>query len=114
MLLEACAGLLDNEDPEMCVIRESEEETGYKLKKVHKIFEAYMSPGGLTELLHFFIAEYRDSMRVSKGGGLKEEQEHIEVLKINYHDAMSMVKNGEIKDAKTILLLQYLSLNNLL
>lgn len=80
MLIEACAGLLDNENAEDCIKRETEEETGYKISKVRKIFEAYMSPGSVTEILHFFIAEYRNDMKVSEGGGAEDEEENIEVL----------------------------------
>lgn len=110
MLIEACAGLLDNENAEDCIKRETEEETGYKISKVRKIFEAYMSPGSVTEILHFFIAEYRNDMKVSEGGGAEDEEENIEVLEIPIDQAMAMVESGEIKDGKTILLLQYVKL----
>src|SRR5690606_32564141 len=114
MLIEACAGLLDNENPEDCIRRETEEETGYKISKVRKIFEAYMSPGSVTEILHFFIAEYRNDMKVSEGGGAEDEEENIEVLEIPIDDAMAMIDSGEIKDGKTILLLQYVRLHGVL
>ncbi|WP_426474489.1 GDP-mannose pyrophosphatase NudK [Chryseobacterium balustinum] len=114
MLIEACAGLLDNDNPEDCVKRETEEETGYKISKVEKIFEAYMSPGSVTEILHFFIAEYSDDMKINDGGGLEEEGESIEVLQPQFDETLSMIDNGEIKDAKTIMLLQYLRLKNIL
>ena len=114
MLIEACAGLLDNDNPEDCIKRETEEETGYKVKDVRKIFEAYMSPGSVTEILYFFVGEYSKSMKVNDGGGVEHEEENIEVLELNINDAMKMVNNGEIKDAKTIMLLQYAKLNNLL
>lgn len=114
MLIEACAGLLDNDNPEDCVKRETEEETGYKISKVEKIFEAYMSPGSVTEILHFFIAEYSDDMKINDGGGLEEEGESIEVLQLPFDETLSMIDNGEIKDAKTIMLLQYLRLKNIL
>ena len=110
MLIEAYAGLLDNENAEDCIRRETEEETGYKISKVRKIFEAYMSPGSVTEILHFFIAEYRNEMKVSEGGGAEDEEENIEVLEIPIDQAMAMVESGEIKDGKTILLLQYVKL----
>lgn len=110
MLIEACAGLLDYENAEDCIKRETEEETGYKISKVRKIFEAYMSPGSVTEILHFFIAEYRNDMKVSEGGGAEDEEENIEVLEIPIDQAMAMVESGEIKDGKTILLLQYVKL----
>jgi nudix-type nucleoside diphosphatase (YffH/AdpP family) len=114
LLIEACAGLLDRDDPENCIKRETEEETGYRIKDVRKIFEAYMSPGSVTEILYFFVAEYSSSMKVHEGGGMEHEQENIEVLEIKFHDAMQMISTGEIKDAKTIMLLQYAKLNKLL
>jgi nudix-type nucleoside diphosphatase (YffH/AdpP family) len=113
MLIEACAGLLDEENPEECIRRETEEETGYKISDVRKIFELYMSPGSVTEILHFFVAEYSKDMKVNAGGGAEEEQEHIEVLEIPFKKALTMVRTGEIKDAKTVILLQYLELNGL-
>lgn len=114
MLIEACAGLLDNDNPEDCIKRETEEETGYKISKVEKIFEAYMSPGSVTEILHFFIAEYSDDMKINDGGGLEEEGENIEVLQLQFDETLSMINKGEIKDAKTIMLLQHLRLKNIL
>lgn len=113
MLIEACAGLLDQDNAEECVRKEAEEETGFRLENVRKIFEAYMSPGSVTEILNFFVAEYNDSMRVSKGGGVAEEQENIEVLELSLSEAIQMIKTGEIKDGKTIMLLQYAELNSL-
>jgi len=114
MLIEACAGLLDRDNPEDCIRRETEEETGYKISDVHKIFEAYMSPGSVTEMLYFFVAEYSASMKVHEGGGIEHEQENIEVLEISFHQAIEMMENGEITDAKTIILLQYAQLHTLL
>jgi GDP-mannose pyrophosphatase NudK len=114
MLIEACAGLLDQDNPEDCIKRETEEETGYKITQVRKIFEAYMSPGSVTEILYFFIAEYAKEMKVSDGGGLDHEEENIEVLELDIDKAMQMVSNGEIKDGKTIMLLQYIKLNQIL
>jgi GDP-mannose pyrophosphatase NudK len=113
MLIEACAGLLDNDHPEECIKRETEEETGYKISKVEKVFEAYMSPGSVTEILHFFIAEYSSEMKITNGGGLEEEGEDIEVLEIDIEKALGMIDSGEIKDAKTIMLLQHVRLKNL-
>jgi GDP-mannose pyrophosphatase NudK len=113
MLIEACAGLLDKDNAEDCIKRETEEETGYQVKDVRKIFEAYMSPGSVTEILYFFVAEYSSSMKVHEGGGIEHEQENIEVLEINFDDAMQRINTGEIKDAKTIMLLQYAKLNHL-
>jgi nudix-type nucleoside diphosphatase (YffH/AdpP family) len=114
MLIEVCAGLLDEDNAEECVRRESEEESGYKVFEVRKIFEAYMSPGSVTEIIHFFVAEYHKEMRVNEGGGLEHEQEDIEVIELKLDDAMNMISNGEIKDGKTIMLLQYARLNNLI
>lgn len=114
MLIEACAGLLDRDNPEDCIRRETEEETGYKISSVQKIFEAYMSPGSVTEILHFFVAEYSHHMKVNEGGGLAHEQENIEVLELNFNDAMAMIETGNIKDGKTIMLLQYLHIHQLL
>jgi len=114
MLIEACAGLLDKDNPEDCIKRETEEETGYKVTHVRKIFEAYMSPGSVTEILYFFIAEYSEDMKVHDGGGVEHEEENIEVLEISVQKAMDMIESGEIKDAKTIMLLQYVRLKNIL
>lgn len=114
MLIEACAGLLDDDDFEDCIRRETEEETGYKISKAEKIFEAYMSPGSVTEILHFFIAEYSTEMKITEGGGLDEEGENIEVLELSIDKALEMIDSGEIKDAKTIMLLQYLRIKNIL
>lgn len=114
MLIEACAGLLDKDNAEDCIRRETEEETGYKVSSVQKIFEAYMSPGSVTEILHFFIAEYSKSMKVNEGGGVEHEEENIEVLEMEINKAMQMIETGEIKDGKTIMLLQYVKLHNLI
>src|SRR5690606_35790545 len=108
MLIEACAGLLDNDNPEDCIKRETEEETGYKISRVEKVFEAYMSPGSVTEIIYFFIAEYSHEMKINDGGGLEEEGENIEVLELSFEESLKMIETGEIKDAKTIMLLQHL------
>lgn len=113
MLIEACAGLLDKDNAEDCIRRETEEETGYKIRSVKKIFEAYMSPGSVTEILYFFTAEYSTDMKVSDGGGCAAEQESIEVLELPFQKAVKMIENGEIKDAKTMMLLQYAQINRL-
>jgi GDP-mannose pyrophosphatase NudK len=113
MLIEACAGLLDEHDPEECIRRETEEETGYKVRDVKKVFEAYMSPGSVTEIVYHFVAEYSKDMKITEGGGLEHEQEDIEVLEIPFEKAYSMIETGEIRDGKTILLLQYAKINNL-
>ncbi|WP_172278599.1 GDP-mannose pyrophosphatase NudK [Chryseobacterium sp. LAM-KRS1] len=114
MLIEACAGLLDDDNPEDCIRRETEEETGYQISRVEKVFESYMSPGSVTEILHFFIAEYSKEMKIADGGGLEEEGEDIEVLELSFGEVLQMIDNGEIKDAKTIMLLQYLRVKNIL
>lgn len=114
MMIEACAGLLDEDHPEQCIIRETEEETGYRVTKVKKIMEAYMSPGAVTEILYLFVGEYDQSMKVSEGGGLDHEQENIEVLEMSFDEAYAMIETGELKDAKTIMLLQYAKINELL
>ncbi|MHA8064310.1 GDP-mannose pyrophosphatase NudK [Aquirufa aurantiipilula] len=114
MMIEACAGLLDQDNPEDCIRRETEEETGYKITEIQKVFEAYMSPGSVTEILYFFIAAYSKSMKVSNGGGVEHEQENIEVVEIPIQQALAMIQSGEIKDAKTIMLLQYIKLHGIL
>ena len=110
MMIEVCAGLLDKNDPETCIKNEVEEETGYKINNPIKIFEIYSTPGAVTEKIHYFIAEYRDAMKISDGGGLIEETEEIEVLELDFKKAYNMVYTGEINDAKTIILLQYAKL----
>ncbi|TZF98858.1 GDP-mannose pyrophosphatase NudK (plasmid) [Chryseobacterium panacisoli] len=114
MLIEACAGLLDNDNPEDCIKRETEEETGYKISKIEKVFEAYMSPGSVTEILYFFIAEYSNEMKITDGGGLEEEGENIEVLELSFEETLKMIDTGEIKDAKTIMLLQHLRIKGIM
>lgn len=113
MLIETCAGLLDQDNPEDCIRRETEEETGYQITDVKKVFEAYMSPGSVTEILYFFVAAYNKDMKVSDGGGVADEQENIEVLELPFSAALEMIESGEIKDGKTIMLLQYAALNQL-
>ncbi|MDX6181922.1 NUDIX domain-containing protein [Flavobacterium sp. Fl-77] len=113
MMIEVCAGLLDHDNPEQAVIRETEEETGYLLQKVEKVFETYMSPGSVTEILYLFVGEYDQSMKVSEGGGLDSEQENIEVLEYTFEEAYAMIESGEITDAKTIMLLQHARIKGL-
>ncbi|HCW47028.1 MAG TPA: GDP-mannose pyrophosphatase [Erwiniaceae bacterium] len=113
-LLEAPAGLLDNLDPEQRIRAEVEEETGYSVGQVQKVFEAFMSPGSVTEKLYFFIAEYQAGDRAGDGGGIKEEGEDIEVLEVSFQAAMQAIRDGDIVDAKTIMLLQYLALNGIM
>ena len=105
MLLETCAGLLDNDSPEDCIRKEAIEETGFAVGKVDKLFEAYMSPGSVTEIVHFFAAEYDESQRQNAGGGVEDED--IDVLEVPFTDALAMIKDGRIKDGKTIMLLQH-------
>lgn len=114
MLIEACAGMMDEDDPAATVIREAEEETGYHIEKVEKAFATYMSPGAVTEILHLFIAEYTRDMKKSAGGGLEEEHEYIETLEIPFNQALEMVADGRIQDAKTIMLLQHLRIKGIL
>lgn len=109
MLIEACAGLLDADDPETCIAREAFEETGYEIRNPRKVMQAYMSPGSVTEILHFFVAEYSRAQRVSAGGGVEEED--IEVMELSFDDALGRIASGEIRDAKTIMLLQYAALH---
>ena len=113
MLIEACAGLLDGEDPEACIRREVEEETGFRIHSPRKLFEAYMSPGSVTEKLHFFVAEYESHQQTGAGGGLAQEGEDIEVLELPLATALAMVQSGEIQDGKTIMLLQHAALQGL-
>jgi GDP-mannose pyrophosphatase NudK len=107
MLIEACAGLLDGDDPEACIRREAQEETGYAVRRPRKLFEAYMSPGSVTEKLHFFVAEVDDADRVAAGGGEVSEGEDIEVLELPLDEALRMIERGAIQDGKTLLLLQH-------
>lgn len=109
-LIEACAGLLDGDDPEACIRREAEEETGYRIRTPRKVFEAYMSPGSVTEKLHFFVAEYQPEDRVQAGGGLVQEGEDIEVIEMPLADALAAIASGRIQDGKTIMLLQHVAL----
>jgi nudix-type nucleoside diphosphatase (YffH/AdpP family) len=110
LLIEAAAGLLDNESPEVRIRAEAEEEIGYRLGKIEKVFEAFMSPGSVTEKLHFFVAEYEPAMKIGSGGGLASEGEDIEVLELPIDQALAMIGDGRIQDAKTIKLLQYAAL----
>jgi nudix-type nucleoside diphosphatase (YffH/AdpP family) len=111
LMIEAAAGLLDNESPEVRIRAEAEEETGYRLGSIRKVFEAFMSPGAVTEKLHFFVAEYEPEMRIGNGGGNADEGEDIEVLELSIDQALAMIGDGRIVDAKTIMLLQYAALN---
>ncbi|MES2933236.1 MAG: NUDIX domain-containing protein [Pseudomonadota bacterium] len=110
-LIETAAGLLDDASPEERIKAEAEEETGYRISSVQKVFEAFMSPGSVTERLHFFVAEYEPGSQVGKGGGIAAEGEDIEVLELPLEQAVSMIASGEIADGKTIMLLQYAQLH---
>jgi GDP-mannose pyrophosphatase NudK len=109
MLIETCAGLLDHENPWQCITRELREETGFEIHNVRKVMEAYMSPGSVTEILHFFVAEYTPAQQASAGGGVEEED--IEVLELTMDEAEARIASGEIRDGKTIMLLQYAALH---
>ncbi|AQH03625.1 GDP-mannose pyrophosphatase (plasmid) [Burkholderia sp. KK1] len=110
MLVETPGGLLDDASPEERIRAEVEEETGFRVHRVEKIFEAFMSPGSVTEKLYFYLGEYDSSMRVSDGGGVAEEGEEIETIEVPLHTALDMIGRGEIMDGKTIMLLQYAAL----
>lgn len=112
LLIEACAGIVEkNEDPADAILREIEEETGYAIEKVEKIFELYSTPGAVTEMLYYFVAAYSEDNKTSDGGGLELEDEEIEVMEMPFENAYLMIRNGEIKDAKTVNLLQYARIN---
>jgi GDP-mannose pyrophosphatase NudK len=112
ILIEACAGLLDADNPEDCIKKETQEETGYLIKDVEKVFEVYMSPGSVTEILYFFVAKYDKNQKITEGGGVEGEEE-IDVLELDFNKALNMIKTGDIKDAKTIMLLQHAQINKL-
>lgn len=115
MSIEVCAGAIDkNESPQVTIIREAEEEVGYRLVHTKQIMEAYSSPGALTEKMYFFIGAYTDAMKINDGGGVASENEEIEVLELSFSTALEMIDSGEIKDAKTIILLQYAQIHKLL
>ena len=114
MLIETCAGLLDENDPETCIRRETEEETGYRVGAIRKVFEAFMSPGSVTERLFFYVAEYHPDLKIADGGGLLSDGEDIDILELNLDTALQMIESGDIMDGKTIMLLQYAKLARLL
>ena len=114
LMVEACAGLLDQDDPVTCIRRETEEETGFRIGAVKKVFEAYMSPGSVTEKIYFFVGEYQARDKVSNGGGHAHEGEDIEVLELDLEEALAQISSGQIQDAKTIMLLQYAQIHQLL
>jgi nudix-type nucleoside diphosphatase (YffH/AdpP family) len=115
MSIEVCAGAIDNNDGALeTILRETEEEVGYKINNAQKVLSAYTSPGALTEKMYLFVAEYEDEMQVNDGGGLESENEEIEVLELPFSKAIEMIKTEEIIDAKTIMLLQYAQINKLI
>lgn len=115
MSIEACAGAIDkNNSPLDTIIAEVEEEVGYRIESAEEVMTAYTSPGAITEKMYLFVAEYNKSMKISEGGGLDTENEEIEVLELPFNDVLNMVKNQEIIDAKTIMLIQYAQINQLL
>jgi nudix-type nucleoside diphosphatase (YffH/AdpP family) len=107
MLVETAAGLLDDDDPETAVRREAEEETGVTVGEVEHVFDVYMSPGSVTERLHFYAATYDSASRSGDRGGLEEEGEEIEIVEVGIDDALDMIRDGRIQDAKTIMLVQW-------
>ena len=114
MMIEVCAGLLDGNNPEDCIRKEVEEETGYQVNDVRKVFECYMSPGSVTEILYFFVGAYEEQMKVGEGGGADDETENIEVLEYSFDTVLQLMASGEIRDAKTIMLLQYAQIQDLI
>ncbi|WP_179354409.1 NUDIX domain-containing protein [Winogradskyella vidalii] len=115
MSIEVCAGAIDNNDDALeTIIRETEEEVGYKITDAQEVLTAYTSPGALTEKMFLFVAAYNDAMKVNEGGGLDSENEELEVLELSFSDAIEMIANHEIIDAKTIMLIQYAQIHNLL
>ncbi|MDO6802826.1 NUDIX domain-containing protein [Wenyingzhuangia sp. 1_MG-2023] len=114
IVTEVPAGMLDKDDPETCIIREIEEETGYRVPKVKSVGDVIMTPGAVTEVTYMFVAAYDESMKVSAGGGLEDEQEDILIYEMNFDDVKKSIQNNEIKDGKTLILLQYAWIHGLL
>jgi len=113
MMIEVCAGLLDGDNPEDCIRKEVEEETGYRISDVQRVYETYMSPGSVTEILYLFIGAYEARMKIGEGGGAEHETENIEVLEYPFKTVLEMMQEGAIRDAKTIMLLQYAQIHGL-
>ncbi|ALN75316.1 NUDIX domain-containing protein [Aureimonas sp. AU20] len=111
LLIEAPAGLLDRAEPEARIRAEVEEETGFRVREVREVFDAFMSPGSVTERLHFFVGAYEPGDRASQGGGIAEEGEDIAVMELGIEEALAMVASGTIRDGKTIMLLQHAALH---
>ncbi len=113
MFVEACAGKIDTTNTDEEIIREVKEETGFEITSVQRIFELFMSPGSISEKIYFYMAPISDELRTSPGGGVEKEQENIQVLEIPFQEALQMITQGEIADAKTVILLQYALINAL-
>jgi nudix-type nucleoside diphosphatase (YffH/AdpP family) len=113
MLIEAAAGLLDDDDPETAIRREASEELGVDVGTLRHVFDAYMSPGSVTERLHFYVAPYTPADQTGPGGGVAAEGEDIETIEIAFSDALAMIDDGRIVDGKSIMLLQWAALNGL-
>lgn len=111
LLVEVPAGLLDRSSPEDCIRAEAEQEVGFRVRQPRRVFDAFMSPGSLTERVHGFVAEYDADDRIADGGGLEHEGEDIEVLELPFDEALAMVADGRVRDAKTIMLLQHAALH---
>jgi nudix-type nucleoside diphosphatase, YffH/AdpP family len=114
MMIEVCAGILDEDNPDDCIRREALEETGYQIKDIQKVMETYMSPGAVTEILYLYLGSYDSHMKISEGGGEVDEQEDIEVMELPFARAIDMMRSGEIRDAKTVMLLQYAQIHQVL
>lgn len=114
LLIETCAGLLDERDPETAIREETQEETGYTIAEPRRVFTAYMSPGSVTEKLTFFVAEYNAIAKTGAGGGLADDGEDIGTLELSFNEALAMIERGDICDGKTIMLLQYAQIHKLL
>ncbi len=110
LLTEVCAGVLEGDDPEACMRREILEETGYEVPLLQQVAAVYTSPGAVTEKLYLFQGAYHPGMKIAAGGGVAEETEDIEVMEWTYAEALKAMQNGEIRDAKTLILLQHAAL----
>jgi len=114
-ILEACAGLLDEgEFPEHAIVREVEEETGYRISEIEKVAEGYTSPSSFSEYAYFFLGKYSPDMRISEGGGLKDEGEDVQVIELSAEEVKQKLKSGQVRDIKTLVLLQHALLHNLI
>jgi len=109
-LIEVPAGVLEQDNPDQTVIDETEQETGYRVSSLNRLYSTYVSPGSITERIHFYTASYTPEQRVSAGGGLDAEGEDIEVIEVGFDEAMQWISSGQIQDSKTVLLLQHAAL----